>query len=176
MGLILLRHTITNSPVGTVYGQSDVGLGENAIQDIENAVNQLKVVPDRIISSPLQRCLRLAEYLANRRSVKLSIDPRLMELNFGLWEGQRWNDLAGPELDHWMANFVRVAPPQGESYSQLAERVSDAWNDYQELAQTETVLWVTHLGVARALRAQMGHFTLEDSFSWKLPFGTTFSL
>lgn len=176
MALTILRHTITAAPPGTVYGQLDVPLGATAETDLENAINGLSILPNLIVTSPLQRCHQLATYLANRRNAALRIDERLMELHFGAWEGQQWSDLAGPELDHWMQHYITVAPPGGESYQELANRVEQALNEYLELAQNQEVVWVTHLGVARAVQALRGKFTLEDSFSWKLAFGTAFTL
>lgn len=176
MALTILRHTITAAPVGSVYGQLDVPLGATAETDLENAVNGLTILPNLIVSSPLQRCRELANHLASRRNATLRFDDRLMELHFGAWEGQQWDALAGPELDHWMRHYVTVAPPGGESYQDLANRVEAALNEYLKVAQNQEVVWVTHLGVARAVKAITGSFSLEDSFGWKLPFGCSFTL
>ncbi len=176
MALHILRHTITAAPVGTVYGQWDVPLAESATNDLELAESQLQVVPKLIISSPLQRCLQLATYLSSSRNIPMITDARLMELSFGNWEGKRWDELAGPALDRWMQHYVEVSPPGGESYQELANRVKNALEEYKSLYENEDLLWVTHLGVARAVKSIHGAFSLEESFGWKLPFGTSFSL
>ncbi len=176
MALTLLRHTITAAPTGTVYGQLDVELAASAAEDLELAVSNLAIQPDLIISSPLQRCLKLATFLSEKINIPVETDARLMELHFGEWEGKRWDDLAGPALDFWMQHYVTVAPPGGESYQDLANRVKEALDFYVNVAENQEVVWVTHLGVARAVKAITGEFSLENSFGWKLPFGTAFTL
>lgn len=78
----------------------------------------------------------------------------LLELTFGSWEGLTWDqvekrDPAGArarEADKW--NF---APPGGESYQMLTERIA-GW-----LAQREGDMFVvSHGGVARALMHHLG--------------------
>ena len=64
--------------------------------------------------------------------MRYALEPALMELTFGEWEGLTWpqvesRDPAGArarEADKW--NF---APPGGESYAMLAERLQP-WLDF----------------------------------------------
>jgi len=41
-----------------------------------------------IVSSPLSRCRAFAEWLAGAAGLPLSIDERLAEVGFGVWEGR----------------------------------------------------------------------------------------
>ena len=43
-----------------------------------------------IVSSPLQRCLKLAEFISKGSGVPVTSDPRLTEMDFGAWEGEPW--------------------------------------------------------------------------------------
>ena len=79
------------------------------------------------------------------------LDTALKEISFGLWEGLTWPEieardakgLAARRKDKWS-----FAPPGGESYAMLAERLRP-WLD--EL--TGDAFVVSHGGVARALMA-----------------------
>ncbi len=51
------------------------------------------------------------------------VDPRLLELDFGAWEGLPWDDVPRPALDAWAADPWRFAPPGGESGAALVSRV-----------------------------------------------------
>ncbi len=46
-----------------------------------------------------------------------------MELDFGAWEGQRWDDVPRAALDAWAADVWGFAPPRGESGGALVARV-----------------------------------------------------
>jgi broad specificity phosphatase PhoE len=92
-----------------------------------------------------------------------NIDPRLKELTFGAWEGLTWTEVwqtdpAGAkarEADKW--NF---APPGGESYAMLVERLRP-WLDERE---DETFL-VAHGGIARALFALLANMSAAEAAS-----------
>ena len=82
-----------------------------------------------------------------------------MEFTFGRWEGLTWPEVCArdPELaaargaDKW--NFC---PPGGESYAQLADRLSP-WLAEQE----HPSVVVSHGGVARALMRMIGGLAME---------------
>lgn len=91
MEIYLVRHTETICEKGVCYGQSDVGLAEPFDSVFENIVSQL---PSEaiIFSSPLKRCVILAEYIQNTiKTISFEKEDRLMEMNFGDWEMKNWN-------------------------------------------------------------------------------------
>ena len=47
-------------------------------------------------------------------------------MDFGAWEGQRWNDIAKSDIDAWTAAFATHAPGGGESLGAMLARVSAA--------------------------------------------------
>jgi alpha-ribazole phosphatase len=97
-------------------------------------------------SSPLQRCRQLAEQL---HPLPL-VDDRLVEMNFGDWEGRPWDDIPRNELDAWAADIAGYAPQGGESPVALQRRALDF---VAGLAVPEAVI-VTHAGVIRMLLAR----------------------
>ena len=120
MEVYLIRHTETVSEKGICYGQADVTLltpFEEQFQKIKQELGNETMV---FYSSPLQRCLQLAEYLTKD---VIAIDKRLMEMHFGNWELQPWDTIPKEELNPWMEDFVSVQVPNGESFEILYERV-----------------------------------------------------
>ncbi|MEK8088621.1 alpha-ribazole phosphatase [Thermithiobacillus plumbiphilus] len=164
MNLYLLRHTRTVIEASICHGQTDIGLPPDFAHDLATIRAKL---PDlsgmTIYASPLQRCRLLAEALAPGR---VHCDARLMELNFGEWEGQPWDAIDRVALDHWAADFVHRAPPGGESFAQLQARCLDF---LVALPEDQDVLLVTHAGVIRAVLAHARSLPLDRAF--EIPVG-----
>jgi alpha-ribazole phosphatase len=81
-------------------------------------------------------------------------DERLAEMDFGHWEGQRWDDIPRPALDAWTADFHHHRPGGGESVASFLARVRAALDDCAQQARgpgVHRVLWITHAGVVRAI-------------------------
>jgi alpha-ribazole phosphatase len=162
MALILLRHTRPVGSDGVCYGITDLPPGRDLPNEVRRLAAQLPGV-GRIVSSPLIRCLRLAEGLAAARALELTVDPRLRELDFGTWEGQRWDRVPREELDHWAADLMGARPHGGETVAEMAERVAEVLE-----ACGPGDLIVTHMGVIRAALARAGS---EGAWQAKLRFG-----
>ena len=123
--LILLRHTRPAGADGLCYGRTDL-LPDDDFESVAARLAQQLPAVARIASSPLTRCRLLAARLATARGLPLTIDPALIEMDFGRWEGQPWDALPRAELDAWAADFWHGAPHGGESVAQLHGRVHAA--------------------------------------------------
>lgn len=168
--MILLRHTRPEVAEGTCYGRSDLATGPDFEAAAAAVLAGLPTVA-AVISSPLARCLRLAERIASVRGLALATDPRLMEMDFGAWEGRAWAELPRAELDAWAADFLHARPHGGETVAELAARVASALAEVD--GEGPPVLWVSHSGVARAACATLGHPPLWDA---SLDFGAWMEL
>lgn len=141
--LYLVRHPRPLIAPGVCYGQLDLE-AENPWPVAERLRKELPPgLP--VWSSPLQRCRCLAEALHPAPV----LDTRLMELNFGQWEGRPWDSVPRAELDAWAADVDGYAPPGGESPKALQARVATF---VDQLPAGDCVL-VTHAGVIRTLLA-----------------------
>ncbi|MCL2339408.1 MAG: histidine phosphatase family protein, partial [Actinomycetia bacterium] len=122
MNLLVIRHPEPLGSQGVCYGQSDLSVDPAVLELIASRLRQQlagsKV--DLWLSSPLQRCSQLAA----RLDPGYQTDPRLLEMNFGDWEGQRWDDIDRTDLDTWSADYINAAPPGGESFMALQQRVA----------------------------------------------------
>ena len=165
MALIFLRHTRPVGSDGVCYGVTDLAAGPDLPNEVRRLQAQLPVV-GRILSSPLVRCLRLAEALGAARGLEATVDHRLRELDFGAWEGRLWDNIPRAEIDAWAADLMGARPHGGETVAELAARVGAALEGAAETAPATLV--VTHMGVIRAALAQAGR---AGAWEARLPFG-----
>jgi len=161
--MILLRHTQPDVAAGICYGRSDLGLAPCFADTARGIIDTLPDV-SRIVSSPLTRCLQLAQFVAQARALPVQIDPRLSEMDFGTWEGQPWDAIPRDQLDAWARDIMHARPHGGESVAALRARTLAALRDHAAPA----TLVVTHHGVIKCARSlTMGN----DAWQSNLPFG-----
>lgn len=109
----------------------------------------------RLIASPLGRAWQTAVLAVSgmgRDPGDIIMEPRLMELAFGEWEGLNYADLQRDHADSLAARLAdrwAVAAPGGESYSDAATRVASWLSEHDE---AETLIVVCHGGTSRVLR------------------------
>ncbi len=164
MEIYVIRHTQVASK-GLCYGQSDVVLAESFLEEAEAIRAELPTDFDRVYSSPTERCRQLSEAL-NLGTVEY--ERKLMEMNFGDWEGKAWNELDQESLNIWMNDFVNTQPPNAESLSIVYKRVA-TFMEHLRKEKFSKVLLVTHAGVIRCLWAYLLGVPLHNIF--KLPVG-----
>lgn len=165
MALILLRHTTPDVAPGICYGQTDLDVAASFGTEAASALASLPAF-DRIVSSPLRRCRKLAEFISAEVGVPIVSDPRLMEMDFGSWEGRAWSEIERSEIHAWASDFYHAQPHGGESVAILHARIRAALDDLSD-RDTSTLI-VSHAGVIRAALAR-GE-TAED-FNTEIAFG-----
>ncbi len=165
MILHLIRHPRPLIEPGVCYGQLDIE-AENHGALAESLRRRLP--PDvPVWSSPLRRCRVLAE----RLHPSPSFDARLMEMNFGTWEGRPWDALPRDEIDAWAADVTDYAPPGGESAAKVLERVCDFLGERDE----SEIAVVTHAGVIRLLVSHLEKRPLNEVLAREVPYGELLS-
>ena len=166
MKLWLVRHARPLVAAGVCYGASDLVADAGHTQ--ASAAQLAPLLPPGLMlwTSPLQRCLALAEALQTRRpDLRLRSDARLAEMDFGCWEGVRWDDIPRPAYDEWTARFGATRFGGRESVNELLQRVAAARAEAQALGQD--AVWVTHAGVLRAMALlAQGLTTLDQAPQW----------
>ncbi len=122
MNVTMIRHTAVDVPAGTCYGQTDVPLKDSFPQEAARVKSRLENIPfDRVYTSPLSRCTRLADYCGYTHAIR---DRRLMEMDFGEWEMQRWEEISDPGLQRWFDDYFNVRATGGESFADQRDRLS----------------------------------------------------
>ncbi len=149
MKLWLVRHAPPLIDLGICYGATDVLPDAPATLAAAQALAHVLPQGLRLLSSPLQRCELLTKSLrALRPDLTCKVEPRLAEMNFGGWEGQRWDAIPESEFDRWTADFGQHRFGGVESVSEFMQRVSGVWDEFQQEGQDS--VWLTHAGVIRA--------------------------
>jgi alpha-ribazole phosphatase len=167
--LVLVRHTKPNVEPGVCYGRLDVPLAPTWQQDVADCLEGIPAVL-AVISSPLSRCRVLAEAAAARDGLEVQYDLRLQELDFGTWEGRRWDEIARKDIDAWALDPLEYRPGGGESLRVVWDRVVPAYEDCKRAA-CERVLVVTHLGPLRVLLAHRGALQSACALSINVAWG-----
>lgn len=168
MEVTLIRHTSVDVPSGICYGQTDVDLKESFEHESATVKQQLAGINfSKVYTSPLSRCTRLATTCGYADAQR---DDRLMELNFGAWEMQRWEDIKDPTLQQWFDDYLNVPATGGESFMQQYQRVS-SFLDQLKSTNHERVAIFAHGGVLICAQIYAGTITIEEAFSALTPYG-----
>ncbi len=172
--IYLLRHTTPDIDLDVCYGQMNVNVkAENFKSESKRIFDLLRAFPSinspRIYSSPLKRCKVLANALPFDKEVL--VDDRLIELDFGKWEGVPWKEIPKTELDIWMEAFPEMQAPGGESYRQMQERVLRFWREVLDGGEDAYIV-VAHGGSLRTLISHILEMPLKRMFSLNMDFGS----
>jgi alpha-ribazole phosphatase len=171
MILILVRHTKVDVPSGLCYGQTDVNLASSFEQEKNSVLDSLANEDfECIYSSPSQRCAKLANAISHKKPI--IIEPRLLELNFGSWEGQKWDDISCTnEGQKWFADYINIPCPSGESYLDLMARVKVFLSEIKIKYARQKIVLVTHSGVIRAINSFAKGIDPKAAMDLKVDFG-----
>ena len=153
MRLYLIRHPQPDIAAGICYGATDLPVTAEELNRVLVSLqpNLPRRVP--IFSSVLQRCALLAEQIASHcEHGSVTLDDRIVEMNFGRWEMQAWDHIARAEIDAWAQDLVDYQPGGGENVYQVAQRVTHFLHDLQQTGCEEAIV-VCHAGTIRLLSA-----------------------
>ena len=109
-------------------------------------------LPDKalVVSSDLIRSVTTADVLTLPNHHRLPHEPDLREMNFGVWDGMRFDAIAerDPQLsrDFW-EKPGDVQAPEGESWNQTMARVSVAVDRLNTAHPDGHIIAVAHFGV-----------------------------
>lgn len=150
--IILVRHGETPmTTAGRYSGRGDVPLtdeGEAQAMAAAGRVAQISQEIGAVLSSPLLRCRRTAQHIADAAGgVPVTIMDDLIECDFGVWEGKTFAEVQEgwpDEMAAWMAS-TSVAPPEGESFQAVAKRVRGALATVLQAYPGKTVVLVSHV-------------------------------
>ncbi|WP_257386429.1 histidine phosphatase family protein [Tahibacter caeni] len=151
--LVLMRHGTTGQP-------SYRGRLDDALSDLGWAQSRAAVADthwDLLVSSTQRRCADFARELGAARGLPLRLDARLVEYDFGAWQGRRIDDLQREEPDalaRYRADPERCPPPGGEDFAAFGRRVVAAL-DAANADPAQRVLVLTHGAVIRWVQCRL---------------------
>lgn len=145
MKIYITRHSKTLwNEEKRLQGRLDSPLTKEGIENAYALKEHLKSFQfDYIYSSPIYRAYHSASILFDDGIIK---DDRLMEMNFGDFEGKYIKDLLKTkeyhDLWHNPGEFIRIQ--NGESYEDVIKRAESFIGDLKQLDDNADVLIVTH--------------------------------
>ena len=150
----LLRHgeTAFNADGNRYCGRTDIPLTEKGIAQANAVKEQLvgKTI-DAVYASPLMRAKTTAEIASDGRGV--SIDERLIEVNFGKWEGKRRNEFIAENPELWQqwehSPETTSAGETGETAAEVVARVEAFFEEMLAKHRGQTIMVVGHNGINR---------------------------
>ncbi|MEV6345955.1 bifunctional RNase H/acid phosphatase [Actinoplanes sp. NPDC051851] len=156
--IILVRHGATAMTAqGRYSGRGDVPLtdeGEAQAMAAGGRVAGISREVHAVLTSPLRRCVRTAELIAAEQGgVPVTVMDDLIECDFGLWEAKTFAEVQqdwSAEMTAWLES-TSVAPPQGESFQKVAERVRGALAAVLSAYPGKTVVLVSHVSPIKLL-------------------------
>ena len=174
MRLILIRHGKVDGDSGTYYGWSDVSLNDEGIEQSKRITESLKSFKiDAVFSSDLKRARHLAEMIARAKSLPLTVEKRIREMNFGEWEGHSYAELLSDErFRRWQDNMATEAAHGGESIPAVLERTKEFIAALRERYQDQTIVVVSHYGAIKCILMQLLHIDLSRFWSFHLDLGS----
>ncbi len=174
MHLYIVRHTEVATPKGICYGLTDVPLSPHFLSHakrVNTHLQKLEIDFDAVFASPSQRVLSLAHYCGYDPIE----DPRLLELNFGDWEGLLWDEIYKKESSqYWFDNWIDHPTPNGESFYQLEQRVREFLSEIRN-RNLNSVLLFSHSGVIRAMYHILKDIPYDRIFDLEVDFGSVHS-
>lgn len=149
--LVVLRHAPTAwNAEHRLQGRRDIPLSEAGRHLARTWRIPKAFARYPVMVSPLTRCRETAKLLGCRAP---EIEPLLIEMDWGSWEGHRLADLRrhlGPRLQAEEAKGLDMSPPEGESPRQMQARLRPLLSRIAK-AENDGRLLVCHKGVLRAL-------------------------
>ncbi len=171
--LLLVRHGVTHwNREGRFQGHLDARLSEDGRLEARLLGRRLAGEVDElaIVTSPLSRAEETATLIAESfqpsRSPAIRVDPRLIEIGQGEWEGRTHAELAVEDAARYAAWRARAGidqPPGAETIDAALSRVVAAVDDL--LAERAlAVCVVSHGGILRLFARHL--LGLEGRVAW----------
>lgn len=161
MSVYVLRHGQTEwNRLGIVQGRSDTSLNEVGFAQAKEAKKELdKVDFARCYCSPLLRARQTMETVLEGRDIPIFIEPRLVEMAYGDFEGTKWQ-----EGYHLQRRIIPCRHQNGESYFDMVQRIYPFLDEINEDAKTSDILLVCHGAVSRVIETYFRDDLDNDEF------------
>ena len=164
--LIFIRHgSTTSNSDGVLHGRTDIPLAPLGLGQARRTAQRIASMGhvESMYSSPLQRALSTAREISQVTGVEPVLEPKLSEFDFGDLEGHTFDDLQVKHPELYLSlidpNGFDQPFPNGESRSELYERVVGALEDITVNHREARVVVVAHLIV---IATAIAHLTTGD--------------
>ena len=163
--IYIVRHGQTaKNKANILQGRSDIPLNETGIEQAEETGRKFAdadVVIQKVWSSPLLRARQTAEAIAP--GVPCVTDDRLIEMDYGPYEGMDLNDPT-PEVLTFFRDFVHNPAPEGmEPLSEVVRRAGEFLEEIRQEAALADLMISTH---AIAMKGILEYLSPDSLGSW----------
>ena len=157
MKLFCVRHGETFYNLeGRIQGQSNSHLsplGRRQCEAVADVLAEQQI--DAIYSSPFARAVESAQCVADKLQLPIATDPRLMEINAGIFQGHTWGEINEQFADAaalWRKQDPDYRIPGGESRRDVMLRARDAFFAIREAGHSQVVVMAHGGSLSAALK------------------------
>ena len=163
-----VRHGETaHNREGRFQGRADVELSARGLEQVARLATRLSTSEiAAVYSSPLARARQTAMAIAAVAGCEVEIDDRLIELDYGEWDGRPLGDIDPSAWAAWRAD-PSFAPPGGESLVAVTARVESFCDE--RLNERQTIVAVSHVSpIKTAVCWALG---VDERATWRMQLG-----
>lgn len=176
MRLLFIRHGQTAwNAAGRYQGRTDVPLDVTGRAEARALAEALADEPvTRLLCSPLERARDTAAPLGLAWGVEPELEPDLLEMDFGAWEGLTAAEIEardGAAYAAWLADAEQSAPPGGETLAEVLARVVRLYERLRR-GPDEVVALVAHVSPLKLLILHLLGLPLDRHRAFHLPRGS----
>lgn len=169
--LYLARHGETDYNLNKIFqGRCDIPLNATGLQQAEALRRLLECVPlTRAYVSPLNRAKATALIILRDREIPLSVEPRLTEIDFGVWDSVPEAEVKELWMDDYIdyrTDMSRFHPKNGESARDAQARAGGWWDQVREKYSSpdECILVVAHQSLNAVLACYVAGIGLDKAW------------
>jgi 2,3-bisphosphoglycerate-dependent phosphoglycerate mutase len=171
--IIAIRHGETNwNVVSRIQGHLDIELNDHGRWQAQQLTHALRhEVIDAVYCSDLSRARETAQAFCSSLGLTPQEVRALRERHFGDFEGLTWTELEAQfpsDSQAWKSRDPDWLPPNGESLSQLRERIQTCLSELASAHADQQIVVVTHGGVLDVLYRIATHQFDASPRTWTL--------
>lgn len=157
--VLFVRHGKTPTTGQVLPGRAKgLHLGDEGVGQAERAAERIAALGKRkvkaVYASPMDRTKETAAPIAAALGLKVRSRRGLIEADFGAWTGRKLSDLMKkPEWQQVQRYPSGFRFPDGESFSQMQERICDTVNQLVDEHPGHTIVAVSHADPIKAVVA-----------------------
>ena len=151
---------------GRLQGRIDAPLSELGVEQAAALGRGFASMPvTRVFSSPLQRAHATAAAIAAGHALTVETDDRLIELDYGAWDGLPLASVAPADWAAWRSD-PDFAPPGGERLADVTARVRSFCTEVFAAHADDLVVAVSHVSPIKA--AVCTALRVGDLATWQM--------
>ena len=165
--LVFLRNGQTEANrTGVLLGRMDPPLNDAGREQAAAVAARVALLePVRVATSPLVRTVETAEIVAAACGLAVEVDDRLIEVDYGEYDGLPLADLP-PDLVWKWRNDADFAPPGGESLASVGKRMGEYTSEVLDALANGPLVAVSHVSPIKA--SVLWALGLPDLYAWRL--------